>query len=32
MIAKGDKYAIEVFNQYNKMPLMSYSYLKDDEI
>lgn len=32
MIKKGDKDAIEVFNKFNKIPMISYSYLKDDEI
>lgn len=32
LIAKGDKDAIEVYNEYNKISMMSYSYLSDDEI
>ena len=32
MIAKGDKNAIEVYNKYNKIPMISYSYLRDEEI
>lgn len=32
LMAKGDKDAIEVYNKYNKIPMISYSYLKDDEI
>ena len=32
MIAKGDKDAIEVYNKFNKIPMISYSYLSDEEI
>ncbi|WP_152286880.1 cytochrome c [Flavicella marina] len=32
LMAKGDKDAIEVYNKFNKIPMMSYSYLSDKEI
>jgi len=32
MIAKGDKDAIEVYNKFNKIPMISYSNLSDNEI
>jgi cytochrome c2 len=32
MISKGDKDAIAIFNKFNKIPMISYSYLKDEQI
>lgn len=32
LMTKGDKDAIGVFNKYNKIPMISYSFLKEEEI
>jgi hypothetical protein len=32
MIESGDKYGVELFNKYNKVPMPAYENFSDDEI
>jgi hypothetical protein len=32
VIESGDKYAVELFNKYNKVPMPAYENFSDDEI